>query len=156
MQASALFRYLFVFPVVMGGYDEAVNPKWADDLRDALDKAVQEGRVTQTRVAEVAGVTQPAVSQFLSGITKGKNREVEVPIFLATCQLLNLNPYEVFGIGPTHEAAVLPSSDDPTQKMANAFGHALVRALHETQPGRQAASAPPRSARRRKRHRKNR
>lgn len=138
-------------------YDAAVNPTWAEDLRLALKVEYDAGRLTLTKVAKLAGVSQPAVSQFL----KFKGRTPEVPIFMAACQLLHLDPYEVVGVSSPvragdYEADQLPAS---TTEDSLAFLRRLTSALVDLtarESRQQTTETRAHAPRRRKRNRTHR
>jgi transcriptional regulator with XRE-family HTH domain len=100
---------------------------WAEELRHTLKAALDAERLKQVTVAKLAGVSQPAISQFV-GI---KGRTPEVPLFLAACQLLGLDPYQLVGVG----TPVIRGTDDPPSLSSletlddKAFLRRLVSAL---------------------------
>ena len=65
-----------------------------DDVRDALAAVVKRSGRTQTNVAEQAGLT----SQQFTDIIK-KRRRLDANEMFRLCEVLNLTPNDLFGIG---------------------------------------------------------
>lgn len=124
----------------------------------ALKGAIDAKRLTATTVATLAGVTQPAISQFINI----PGRTPEVPIFMAACQLLNLDPYQLVGVSSSpvstvaHETTLVPASAPDShlaflRRLTSALVDVTARISRE-----QTAETRTHPARRRKRNRAHR
>lgn len=123
----------------------------------ALKGAIDAKRLKATTVATLAGVSQPAISQFINI----PGRTPEVPIFMAACQLLNLDPYQLVGVSSPaafvdHEADLVSASPSDShlaflRRLTSALVDITARISRE-----QTAETRTQQARRRKRNRAHR
>lgn len=108
-------------------YDPLVSPstvRWASALRTQLNHAIEEKRLSQQKIADESGVSQSAVSQFLSGKTKIPSAD----ILIAGCKLLGVSVDALVGLR-THETApvpIAPATIDAYRRQLERFAAAIL------------------------------